>query len=144
MEDNNGSILLIFHAPGEVEWALGRPIVNTKASSTGARHTNTFSKVGKTRLDFNITNTVQCFPVKQKSKGVERPRDKPPTASADAHCTHWLRQYIDGQQYQRVVVFGSHAKKAVHALDYKDDSRFRYLMHPTGGLSNARLLAAVR
>ena len=143
MEDNEGSILLVFQAPGESEWELGRPVISTKTSSAGVRLTNAFPKVGKTRLDFNITNTVQCFPGKQEAQTGERPRDKPPTASARAHCSHWLRQDIEGRKYERVVVFGAHAKKAIHALGYKDDPRFRYLKHPTGGLSSACLLAAV-
>jgi uracil-DNA glycosylase family 4 len=138
-ESRKAPVLLIFQAPGEIEWRTGAPISNPKPGSAGARLDKAFIAVGKTREDFDITNTVQCFPGKHTATA----RDKPPTAAARSHCSNWLRDDIAGGVYTRIVVFGSHAKKAVHRLGYKDDSRFHFVKHPSGGLSNAELLEAV-
>lgn len=143
MEDNGGSILLVFQAPGVSEWEVGRPIISNKPSSAGARLARAFCQAGKTRQDFNITNTVQCFPGKKEARSGETARDRSPVASARFHCSHWLRQDIEAHAYERVVVFGSHAREAVYALGYEHDPRFHCIKHPTGGLSNVKLVSAV-
>lgn len=143
MENNGSSVLLIFQAPGEKEWETGRPISSTKSSSAGLRLHNAFRTAEKTRLHFNITNTVQCFPGKREVCDSEKPRDRPPTALARARCSKWLRNDIESYNYDRIVVFGSHAKKSVISLGYGESERFRFARHPSGGLSNADLLALV-
>lgn len=143
MENNDGSFLLIFQAPGINEWSNGRPASSTMTNSTGAKLEAAFAHCGKTRADYNITNAVQCFPGKQEPKTGKRPRDKAPLAAARRHCGHWLRENITSHVYQRIVVFGSPARDAVHALGYVNDKRFVFVRHPNGGLSNAKLRNAV-
>ena len=143
MENNNGSILLIFQAPGINEWANGRPVSSIEANSTGMKLEMAFAHYNKTRANFNITNAVQCFPGKKDAKNGKRPRDKAPVAAARRHCGYWLRKDITAHNYERIVVFGSPARKAVLALGYADDSRFVFVKHPSGGLSNAELRSVV-
>lgn len=143
MERNGGTILLVFQAPGINEWKLGRPISSTERGSAGSRLAKAFQLVGKTRTNFDITNTVQCFPGKQEAEVSQRARDKPPLANARRHCSNWLRQDIDSDIYEKIVVFGSVAHKAVRELGYQDKPRFHWVRHPAGGLSNAQLLTAV-
>jgi uracil-DNA glycosylase len=143
MEDNRSSTLLVFQAPGVEEWASGRPISSTNPKSAGGKLASAFLRAGKTRADYDITNTVQCFPGKKMALAPSRPRDKTPPASVRKQCALWLRDDIESKQYTRVVVFGYLAKKAVEELGYGNDSRFRFLKHPTGGLSNAELQSAV-
>jgi uracil-DNA glycosylase family 4 len=111
MEDNGSLTLLIFQAPGINEWANGRPIISTAPTSAGSRLERAFRKLGKTRQDFNITNTVQCFPGKKIVRNGVSPRDKPPSALARHHCANWLLQDIGAQEFSRVVVFGLHARR---------------------------------
>lgn len=143
MEDNGAPVLLVFQSPGVNEWKSGRPVSSTKSGSVGARLANAFKRVGKERRDFNITNIVQCFPGKRRAQPGLASRDLTPIASARRHCSHWLRQDIEATDYKRVVVFGSQARDAVLALGYTGNPRFHYLRHPSGGLSDAKIVAAL-
>ncbi|WP_431484124.1 uracil-DNA glycosylase family protein [Pseudomonas solani] len=127
IEDNGASVLLIFQAPGVDEWAKGRPVASTNPSSAGVRLATAFRIAGRTRQDYNITNTVQCFPGKEPQVGTTRPRDNAPTAAVRRHCSEWLRQDIQAQSYKRIVVFGAHARRAVRNLGFGDDPRFRFI-----------------
>jgi len=135
MEDHGASVLLIFQAPGVDEWTSGKPVSSVNSRSAASRLASAFGLAGKIRTDFNITNTVQCFPGKKDSYGDRKPRDKAPPAKVRQHCSEWLRQDIETFQYKRVIVFGAHAHKAVRALGYQNDPRFCFVRHPTGGLS---------
>lgn len=135
------TVLLIFQAPGVNEWRNGRPVSSTALRSAGGRLTKAFRQTGKTRDNYAITNTVQCFPGK-RSQAADA-RDKLPPVLVSKHCTKWLEQDIRSGPYTHVVVFGSLARRAVEALDYDCDERFRFIKHPAGGLSNTELYAAV-
>jgi uracil-DNA glycosylase family 4 len=135
MEDHTASVLLIFQAPGIEEWKSGKPISSLDSKSAGARLASAFHLAGKDRNDYNITNTVQCFPGKRGHCSISKPRDKTPPAKVRQHCNEWLRQDIEMYQYKRVVVFGALARKAVWELGYKNDPRFHFIKHPTGGIS---------
>lgn len=143
MEDNHASVLLIFQAPGVDEWSNGKPVISTNPSSAGVRLEAAFRIAHRTRQDYNITNTVQCFPGKKPQHGITKPRDNVPPAAVRRHCSEWLRQDIDTHNYKRIVVFGSHAHKAVRTLGYGNDPRFNFVRHPTGGISNEALGKAV-
>lgn len=143
MEDNGASVLLIFQAPGIEEWSKGKPVASVQPSSAGMRLEAAFRIKHQTRLDYNITNTVQCFPGKKPEIGIARPRDKAPTATAQQHCLEWLRKDIEAHAYNRIVVFGAHARKAVLALGLETSPRFYFTRHPTGGISNAELADAL-
>lgn len=135
MEDHAAPVLLIFQAPGIEEWKSGKPISSVNPKSAGARLASAFYLIGKTRNDFNITNTVQCFPGKRENCSDSKPRDISPPAKVRQHCYEWLRQDIAIYQYEHIVVFGNLAQKAVQALGYKNDKRFHFVKHPSGGIS---------
>jgi uracil-DNA glycosylase family 4 len=143
MEDNNGAILLVFQAPGVDKWSNGRPVSSKAPNSAGGKLEAAFAHCGKARGSYNITNAVQCFPGKQEVKVGKRPRDKAPSVAARRLCANWLRQDINAHKYKKIVVFGSPARDTVLELGYRDDKRFVFVTHPTGGLSNAKLREAV-
>lgn len=140
MEDNRGAVLLIFRAPGVEEWRCGKPVSSTKPWSAGRKLETAFGRAGKSRVNYNITNVVQCFPGKQEPNGDKLPRDKKPPKAAFDHCSSWLRQDIEAYNYKRIVVFGSDAYESVSELDYADDHRVYRAPHPTAsGISIDRI-----
>ena len=143
LEDNGGQVLLIFQAPGIGEWERGRPVSSTAPGSVGARLETAFVDSGRSRTNYDITNSVQCFPGKKEMINGKRPRDKRPSAAARRQCANWLRQDITARRYKRVIVFGSIAKEVVRSLAGIDMTSFTFCRHPSGGLSDAKLLEVV-
>lgn len=139
MEENDADVLLIFQAPGVDEWTTGKPVISTKNGSAGVRLKLAFHRANRTRQDYNITNTVQCFPGKKSQVGISKPRDLAPSAAARRYCAEWLRQDIEARRYNRIVVFGTPAANAVRKLGFEKDSRFRFVKHPSGRLKNIDL-----
>ncbi|HEY8159135.1 MAG TPA: uracil-DNA glycosylase family protein [Methylobacter sp.] len=137
-EFNSSSVLLIFQAPGIDEWNTGQPIISQGSRSAAARIRNSLVRLGKSRGDFDITNSVQCYPGKNSTG-----RDKRPSETMRKNCQSWLATDI-ASHYQTIVVFGACAKKSVLALGYSNDSRFKFLNHPSGGLTNLDLDNALR
>ena len=131
MEDNNGDTLLIFQSPGIEEWKKGKPLSSHIAQSAGGKLKTAFKLLGKSRENYSITNTVQCFPGKQEPNNGKKPRDKQPVKAAQNLCSNWLLKDIEAHEYKLIVVFGSHAHKAVKNLGFSNDKRFRYALHPT-------------
>lgn len=131
-EDNRSRCLLILQAPGEKEWAERKPLTNPRGA--GGRLQNSWLRLGKSRHHFDITNAVQCYPGK-RSTG----RDARPKGLAVRHCQNWLRLDIESKAYRRIVVFGTVARTSIERLGFKDDKRFVFLRHPTGGLRNGEL-----
>lgn len=144
MEDNGSDVLLILQAPGLKEWEEGRPSCSTDPRSAGGRLIKAFEELGRTRGDYNITNTVQCFPGKENAAKTGQPRDKKPDTSALNCCTNWLKLDISAREYRQIVVFGREAEKAVKALGFGQDSRFKFCKHPTGGLKKNDLVSCLR
>ena len=142
MEHNpDTTALLIFQAPGCREWVMKRPICSESRHSAAARIENSLSlsRVNASRYDFSITNAVQCYPGKGHNG-----RDKKPRAAARRQCANWLRMDIKAHPWRRVVVFGAMAKESVRSLGYGCDPRFCFIDHPSGGLPNNVLDAALR
>lgn len=139
MEANSPLALLIFQAPGADEWAARKPICSTNTNSAAARIRNSLVRIDKSRSDFSITNSTQCYPGKGNSI-----RDKAPLTSARKCCVNWLKQDIEAFAFSRIIVFGAKAKSSVTELGYANDPRFQFLRHPSGGLSNAALDDALR
>lgn len=102
-----------------------------------------FQRVGKRRENYNITNAVQCFPGKKPNLTGKRPRDKELPSEAIQHCRQWLKNDIERQKYERIVVFGTPARDAVLRIMREGDKRFRFVIHATGGLSNDDLDSAI-
>lgn len=138
LEANSERALLIFQAPGLEEWIARKPISSNNSRSAAARIRASLARLGKTRVDFSITNSTQCYP------GKENLRDKPPLTSARKCCSNWLKQDIEVCAYSRIIVFGSTAKKSVIELGYAIDPRLIFIRHPSGGLSNADLDFALK
>lgn len=143
MEDNRASVLLIFQSPGESEWKTKRPLSSLEEASAGARFRRAFDKTKTTREGFNITNAVQCYQGKAPTRGGKAPRDKIPSETARKHCAHWLKRDIQNHDYARIIVFGAVAKRSVRGLDCFPETKVTYLRHPSGGLSNEKLFAAL-
>lgn len=140
VEKNSGERLLVFQGPGRDEWDEGKPLCSKNRRSAALRVRSALGRVGKSRLDVSITNATQCY----SGRG-QNGRDNPPKEAARRQCLHWLDQDIKAHPNARVVVFGSVAKKSVLELGYKvDDPRFVFLRHPSGGLSNDKLEAALK
>jgi len=137
-ESNNSSVLLIFQAPGCDEWNAGSPIISKNVRSAAARIKNALNRIRKKRSDFDITNSVQCYPG-QNSSG----RDKRPSQLMRGKCQSWLATDITSQ-YEKIVVFGNCARQSVLNLGYGSDPRFIFLRHPSGGLTNIALDNALR
>jgi uracil-DNA glycosylase family 4 len=139
MEENHADVLLIFQAPGVDEWEKGKPVASNKSNSVGMRLEAAFRRANRIRQNYNITNTVQCFPGKKSPVDNKKTRDVAPRAAAHRHCAEWLRQDIRAHKYKRIVVFGAHARKAVQKLGFGTDPRFHFVRHPAGGLKNIDL-----
>jgi uracil-DNA glycosylase family 4 len=139
METNSPDTLLIFQAPGSEEWAARKPICSTNPNSAAARIRNSLVRIGRSRTDFSITNSTQCYPGKGDSS-----RDKVPLTSARKCCSNWLKKDIEAFSFSRIVVFGAKAKKSITELGYDNDHRFQFLRHPSGGLRNFDLDVALK
>jgi uracil-DNA glycosylase len=143
IENNDASVLLIFQSPGENEWRSKRPVSSLDEASVAGRFRRAFKKTNTSRANFDITNAVQCYQGKALSRGQEAPRDKKPSEAARKRCSHWLKLDIESHDYARIVVFGSVAKRSVRDLDCFPEAKVTYLLHPSGGLSNEKLFAAL-
>ena len=139
VENNCSKTLLVFQAPGKDEWSQGRPLCSENSRSAAARIRSALKRLNLNRHDFNITNAVQCLPNSAASS-----RDKPPSANAQSCCLIGLKNDIELIAYTKIVVFGSIAKKSIYKLGYCKDSRFIFLRHPSGGLSNEKLDSALK
>lgn len=139
MENNSARALLIFQAPGADEWAVRKPICSENPNSAAARIRNSLARLDRSRTDFSITNSTQCYPGKRNSI-----RDKPPLTSARKCCTNWLKLDIESLAFTRIIVFGTNAKSSVTELGYANDPRFMFLRHPSGRLSNSLLDVALK
>lgn len=133
-EHNGSSTLLVFQSPGIDEWNLGKPVCSSNARSTAARVRNSLTRISKSRVDFDITNAVQCFPGKAKSG-----RDNKPSEVARRLCEEWLRVDIDSSNYSKIVVFGAIAKRSVNSVLSVSTIPVVFIAHPSGQLSNADL-----
>lgn len=140
MEVNATRALLIFQAPGEQEWRSQRPVISVSDRSAARRFRDSLDRIGKSRQDFSITNVVQCYPGRGRNG-----RDKRPREQAKRSCAQRLRADIEDYCWRRIIVFGSIPKKSiVDILNYEEgDPRFRFVKHPSGGLKNCDLDAAL-
>jgi uracil-DNA glycosylase family 4 len=143
MEENGGRMLLVFQSPGIEEWSTGHPVSGRSRGSVGARLEAAFTDVGKSRRDFNITNSVKCFPGKRLVEDKKRPRDQAITAKARRHCADWLQLDMESAEYERIVVFGAVAKRTIQDLSLSTALPIRYLIHPSAGLLDAVLRKAI-
>ena len=133
LEKNESDILLIFQAPGIEEWKVGKAIQPTKkpGGTAGRRIELSWKRKGKVRADFDIINTVQCFP------GNNGGRDLSPNILSICSCQNRLREVIKNNKYDKIITFGKIAKNIIENLN--TPSTIINSKHPTGGLKNSDL-----
>lgn len=137
LESHGSSTLLVFQAPGDMEWVEGKPIQPTKkrGGTAGVRIQNSWQRKGKARDDFDIINAVQCFP------GNDGDRDFEPMSDAKSCCAKRLNGILKQGIYRKIIVFGDVAFETVNSLigESSTNSQLIQAAHPNGGVSNSTL-----
>ena len=137
LEQNHSRTLIVGEAPGIEEWAVGAPFQpTTKVGGTaGARIESSWQRVGKERKDFDLINTVQCYP------GQTGGRDARPNKAAVNACSGRLAAILARNEYDQVVCLGAAAKKSVSHLceTHPFNISVVSVRHPCGGASNEQL-----
>lgn len=138
LENNNSRILLVFEAPGIEEWRSCAPLqpVNMQGGSAGIRLEASWTRMNKQRDNFDITNTVQCFPGKMSDKRVNDP-----VPMAVERCNVILRNDILNGNYEKVIAFGKFAQNSVSQIRDELGLNFDYIQftHPNGGVRNEEI-----
>ena len=138
IERNSDDVLLILQAPGHHEWENKIPLCleNEKPPDAAARIRNSVRRItgerNEWRRHFSITNAVQCY---------VGPRGEEPDPAAREQCANWLQCDIVSRPWRKIVVFGEPARQSIEELGYDcdNDERFRFIHHPSGGLTNDTL-----
>lgn len=137
LESHGSSTLLVFQAPGDIEWAVGKAIQPTKkpGGTAGVRILNSWCRKGRTREDFDIINAVQCFP------GNNGDRDFKPLSDAQVCCAKRLNGILEQGTYREIIAFGGVAFETVNSLLCGSDisSKLIQVAHPNSGIPNSTL-----
>ena len=137
LENNKSDILLVFQSPGIEEWKTGEAIEPTikKGGTAGRRIKLSWDRKNKKRTDFDIINTVQCFP------GNDKKRDFKPNIMSICSCSKRLENVLSNSKYNKVILFGEIAENVVENLINKLNLKIKIVKskHPTGGLANKNL-----
>ena len=140
--------LLVFQSPGINEWTGNSgedkpaPLISNSSTSTAARLRKSFCRIHKKRTDFDITETVQCYPGQYSNK-----RDKKPRIAAINQCSHHLAKDIQENTYSKIISFGVFANNIVDEIIKKQNITVQHikLPHPSSGkLSNLVLDANLK
>ena len=136
MEFNNSDILLIFQAPGINEWQKGDTIVPThvKGGTAGIRILNSWDRKKKVRSDFDIVESVRCYPGKRQNG-----RDKKPRKKAKKCCSKILEREISNGNYSKIIAFGMIAQEMLKEISIKNKCTIINAIHPNGGISKVCL-----
>jgi hypothetical protein len=137
LEANGSNTLLVFQAPGNIEWDKGLAIQPTKkkGGSGGARIAQSWQRSGKQRTDFDIINAVQCFP------GIFGERDDPPSPQAKACCAKRLKAVLLVGNYLKVIPFGDVARETLNSLlkETGQAPTVPTIRHPNGAVEKSDL-----
>ena len=137
LENHNSEILLVFQSPGTEEWEKGQAIqaVKKRGGTAGKRIESSWERMNKNRNDFDIINTVQCFP------GNDGGRDLKPNNISICSCSNRLKQILTTNKYSKIIAFGKIAQSVVKHLTNNPKIKTEVIesKHPTGGLSNKDL-----
>jgi uracil-DNA glycosylase len=140
LEDNGSPVLLVFQAPGVVEWNVGKAIQPTKkqGGTAGSRLEKSWKTKGRQRSDFDIINAVQCFPGNPGGKG---DRDYDPDSAARTCCAVRFTAAIKQKNYSEIIAFGHIAQTLVNQIlpSLTNNPKFTAARHPSGGCSNSIL-----
>ena len=138
LEKNNSEILLIFQAPGKIEWTKKAPIQKQESkSSAGWRIAKSWLRTGRKREEFDITNIVLCYPgFNEKIK-----RDKKPNKKTINCCLEKLKKEIENNKYTKIICFGKIARENICKIFPENikNLQIKTVRHPCGGLSNEEL-----
>jgi uracil-DNA glycosylase len=122
----------VFQAPGNDEWRVGKAIQPTikPGGSAGRRIEMSWERSHKQRTDFDIINSVQCFP------GNEGKRDFVPDAMSIYSCSQRLENILKSHSYEKIVVFGDIAKQVIATNCKKLGIMTKIIIgtHPNGGV----------
>ena len=133
LEDNQSDILLVFQAPGSEEWKVGFAIQPTvkPGGTAGSRLLQSWNRKSKSRSDFDIINTVQCFP------GNTGNRDTAPNVMAICCCSKRLLLVLQSKSYRKIITFGDLAFQVVSnlILSCSHQPQLIQARHPNGGVS---------
>lgn len=140
-EINGGNTLLVFQSPGINEWISGRPISSNNKKSAAYKIEKALSLVGKTRRDFDITNSIQCYTGKLPEDGTSKPRDKPVDNRAIEVCSNRLQDLISSNKYKKIVFFGQVAKKVASRIELPENTIMEYSAHPSARSASAKSIA---
>lgn len=133
MENNNSDTLLILQSPGENEWKNCKPLYydeNVNKNTAGARINKACEANGNKREDYSITNIVQCFQGKKLNSNDDDKLDK----NAKECCLGNLINDLRTHKWEKIIVFGSEAKKQVKRAIRREKMKFEkiyYSNHPT-------------
>lgn len=140
LECHDSKTLIVAEAPGVEEWRVGAPLQPTtkRGGTAGARIAQSWDRKSKRREDFDIVNTVQCYP------GVSGGRDARPRQLAVCSCLGRLAAILREKKYDRVVCFGEAAAEVVTHLRKTHNLAFEVCLrrHPTGGIPSTELDSA--
>lgn len=147
---SNSNTLLIFQAPGWDEWNANTvsgkqiPIDSRSSHSAAAKMRNSFTRrtqagVPTNRAMYDITESVQCFPDKNKNG-----RDKKPRIAAQKVCIQYLMQdIVKKPPYQKIVCFGKLAYSmtlmAIKSISGWTGPTPSLAPHPSGNVSKHTL-----
>lgn len=140
-ELNNSFTLLVFQSPGLNEWINGHPISSNSKRSTAHKIERAFSLAGKARIDFDITNSIQCYTGKLPEDGISKPRDRPVNQYAIERCSNRLQDLISSKKYKKIVIFGRVAQKAISKIDLSEGTLIEYSAHPSARGVSAKIIA---
>lgn len=144
LEDNKSNKLLVFQSPGKDEWAGGTstvskqriPIDSTSCHSAANRMRKSFARKKVNRTDYDITEAVQCYPGRGKS------RDKKPKKTAITCCQQYLENAILTLKYSEIVCFGEIAYSMVGSIIKNNKIygiNYHLEKHPSSSVSNKDL-----
>jgi len=138
LEKNNSKILLVFQAPGKIEWEKKAPIQKQQSkNSAGSRIYYSLERTGRKRKEFDITNAIQCYPkLNEKTK-----RDNKPNSFTKQCCFKNLETDIINNKYSKIICFGKIAAIQIDKIFGKIESKTEIIKvkHPCGGVSNKYL-----
>ena len=132
LEENNSNTLLVFQAPGDDEWRIGKAIQPTikQGGSAGRRVASSWARCNKKRSDFDIINTVQCYP------GNQGERDISPNIIAICSCSKRLENTLQTKSYNKIIAFGDVAYQVISSIYKQNSVEIICGKHPNGGVLN--------
>lgn len=135
--------LLVFQAPGIDEWNGNTcsdnriPIDSVSIYSAANRMRKSFERKNVSRSQYDIVESVQCYPGKYKNG-----RDKKPSVLAQHICKQYLEKTITNRNYTEIVCFGEVAYNMVDSIIKSNNINGIYYhkeLHPSSKVSNSKL-----